>query len=185
MMGFTWLCEDFYENDSSCLHGFCDCPVHIRMISPLFCAQAHIWFSCRRLLADITSFVPADGSSVSLELQAPPAVEWCLRYTLHGTDARSAGCSTIHKAAITPGFPNKAFEGNDICRMCYSGEFREYKIITCNYGNFCKGNHLNLFPLRNRIAFLIALNLFRRLMPCAFITLNGHYSFSLHLKLPF
>lgn len=108
-----------------------------------------------------------------------------LYYTLCGSGDQFESWSTIHKAAIAPGFPNKAFEGNDICRMCYSGEFREYKIITCNYGNFCKGNHLNLFPLRNRIAFLIALNLFRRLMPCAFITLNGHYGFSLHLKLPF
>lgn len=155
------------------------------MISPLFCAQTHIWFSCRRLLADITVFVPADGSTWiwNSKLSGYRMVVLC--YTLCGTGDQSASCSTIHKAAIAPGFPNKAFEGNDICRMCYSGEFREYKIITCNYGNFCKGNHLNLFPLRNRIAFLIALNLFRRLMPCAFITLNGHYCFSLHLKLPF
>lgn len=67
--------------------------------------------------------------------------------------------STIHKAIISPVFPNKVFEGN-ICRMCYSGKFREYKIITCNYGNFCKGNHLNLFLLRNRIALLIAFESF-------------------------
>lgn len=64
--------------------------------------------------------------------------------------------STIHKATVSPVFPNKVFERNDICRMCCSGKFREYKIITCNYGNFCKGNHLNLFLLRNRIALLIA-----------------------------
>lgn len=69
-------------------------------------------------------------------------------------------CSTIHKATISPVFPNKVFEGNDICKMCYSGKFREYKIITCNYGNFCKGNHLNLFLLRNRIALLIAFESF-------------------------
>lgn len=69
-------------------------------------------------------------------------------------------CSTIHKARISPVFPNKVFEENDICGMCYSGDYREYKIITCNYGNFCKGNHLNLFLLRNRIALLIAFESF-------------------------
>lgn len=79
---------------------------------------------------------------------------WC------GIDNQLEHSSTIHKATISPVFPNKVFEGNDICRMCYSGKFREYKIITCNYGNFCKGNHLNLFPLRNRIALLIAFESF-------------------------
>lgn len=129
-------------------------------------------------------YLPGDGNIRNLEFQALPVTE-CHLFTFCGTDNQFESCSTIHKAAIAPGFLNKAFEGNDICRMCYSGEFSEYKIITCNYGNFCKGNHLNLFPLRDRTAFLTALNLFRRLMPCAFITLNGHYSFSLRLKLPF
>lgn len=157
------------------------------MISPLFYAQAHIWFSCLWLFAILTLFVLTwwqechkFGIPSSSSFTVSP-----LYHTLCSTDNQFECSSTIHKAAIAPGFPNKAFEGNDICRMCYSGEFREYKIITCNYGNFCKGNHLNLFPLRSRIAFLIASNLFRRLMPCAFITLNGHYSFSLCLKLPF
>lgn len=70
------------------------------------------------------------------------------------------GCSTIHKATISPVFPDRVVEGNDICRMCYSGIFREYKIITCNYGNFSKGNHPNLFLLRSRIALLIAFESF-------------------------
>lgn len=140
-------------------------------------------FDCLPFL--LCLYLPDDGNIINLELQALPASECCLF-----TTCRVAPCSVRvrwhnSQSSNAPGFPNQAFEGNDICRMCYSGEFGEYKIITCNYGNFCKGNHLNLFPLRNRIAFLIASNLFRRLMLCAFITLNGHYSFSLHLKLPF
>lgn len=47
--------------------------------------------------------------------------------------------------------------------MFCSGKFREYKIITCNYGNFCKGSHLNLFLSRNRIALLKAFESFQEI----------------------
>lgn len=168
MMGFSWLCKDLYKFDSSCLHGARDCPAQAGMISPLFyhkpafdstlslnvCHPRFVWIpsgTITYLMRDCHKFGIQSSSSFSL---------------LHiscSIDSQSEVCSTIHKATIAPVFPNKVFEGNDICRMCFSGKFREYKIITCNYGNFCKGNHLNLFPLRNGIALLTAFGSFQEI----------------------
>lgn len=168
---FIWLCKDFYKYYSSCLHVFHDCPMHIRMIllivsciSPHL-TQVYLWMFAILILFALLWVILVTWWRDSRVFGIPSSSNFrmpCLYYIYCVVllNNQFEICSTIHRPTISPVFPNKVFEGNDICRMCYSGKFREYKIITCNYGNFCKGNHLNLFPLRNRIALLIAFESF-------------------------
>lgn len=95
------------------------------------------------------------------------------------------GCSIIYKVIIFFVFLDRVVEGNDICRMCYSGIFREYKIIICNYGNFSKGNYFNLFLLRSRIVLFIVFEFFQEINVVCFYYFEWILQFFIILEIIF
>jgi hypothetical protein len=154
----VWLCRTF-TNTQQLLTHFHDGPVLIRTLSHCFMQKPtsdsssslnirHPHFLGTPLGDIIGISGPSNSSMPSL-----PHAHYCV---VPMSGLRSVAQFTKQQLLY---FQIKYWKGM-IFAECAIVVNLEYRIITCNYGNFWKGNHLNLFSLRNRIAVLIALESF-------------------------